>query len=54
MGAEFMDRRAGSFYYAVLKLDDGTLDNTMVERQNYARPVVIGTVWIVSISAAKG
>ena len=56
--AEFMDESPGrgSFYYAVLgKLDDGTLDNTMVERQNYTLdPVVIGDrIRIVSISAAE-
>ena len=55
--AEFIDESPGrgSFYYAVLgKLDDGTFDNTMVERANYTTdPVAVGDrLRLVSIKAA--
>jgi hypothetical protein len=55
--SEFIDENPGrgALYYAVLgKLDDGTFDNTMVERANYtADPVAIGDrLRLVSIKAA--
>lgn len=55
--AEFIDENPGrgAFYYAVLgKLDDGTIDNTLLERSNYTvDPMIIGDrLRLVSMEAA--